>query len=135
MILDGKDIGIKNIEAYYVIHKNSSDKYIKVISNDDKSISFTICDDFDPRNIEINKSVDLIKHIFWDIELITNESYYLFDITKDKVNLTRIDDNLFKLEVNVDKPEMIYSPLGDNATFNNLIINVDISFIYEKEDK
>ena len=134
MILDGKDIGIKNIEAYYIIKKNSSDKYIKVISNDNKSISFIICDDFDPRNIEIMKSVDLIKHIFWDVELVTNESYYLFDITKDKVNLTRINDNLYKLEVNIDKPEMIYSPLGQTATFDCLIINTNIFFKYERDD-
>ena len=134
MILDGKDIGIKEIEAYYIIRKNSIDKYIKVISNDNKSISFTIFDDFDPRDMEKGKCVSLIEHIFWDVDLVTNESYYLFDITKDKVNLTRIDDNLYKLEVNIDKPDMIYSPLGETATFNSLVITADISFKYEREN-
>ena len=80
-------------------------------------------------NLLTNEKIDLIKHIFWDITLKTNDTYYLFDITKDKVYLTRLEDNKFRLEVNIDNPDMIYCP--KNESFKNLTIDVEFSFVYE----
>ena len=132
MIFNDNDIGITKVEAFYILRKNSRDTYIEVSKNDDVRIMFTISDkDFDPRNLKKNVKTDLVKHIYWDVTLKTKETYYLFDLTKDKVFLTRLEDNLFKLEVNITNPDMIYSPLADDATFKNLIINTEFSFIYE----
>ena len=132
MTCNGKDVKEKLVKAFYIIRKGSCDTYIEVISEDENKIVFTFKDnDLDPRKLEVNKVIDLTKHIFWDITLTTKDTYYLFDISKDKVELTRLDDNLFKLDVCVEKPNMIYSPLGVKTTFNNLIIDTEFSFVYE----
>ena len=132
MIFNKDNFGSPDVKAFYVIKKNSFDKYIEIISKDNKRITFTIRDnDFNPQIIEKNKKINLIEYIYWDVELITKETYYLFDITKDKVLLTRLDDNLYNIEVDVKKPDMIYCPLEES--FNNLYINADFSFIYKDE--
>ena len=136
MIFNDNDIGITKVEAFYIIRKNSRDTYIEVIADDDTKIMFTISDnEFDPKKTKKNQKINLVKRIFWDVTLRTKDTYYLFDLTKDKVFLTRLDDNLFKLEVNITNPDMIYSPLADDATFKNLIINTEFSFIYEDSIK
>ena len=102
MIVNDIEEGIKEVEAYYIFKKHSCDTYVKITSKNNKSINFTFNDrDFDPRNMKINEKIDLVKYIYWDVELVTNETYYLFDLTKDKLELTRLNDNLFKLEVKI----------------------------------
>ena len=129
MIFNDHSIEIDKVEAFYIIRKHSFDTYIKVISKDNTSISFTFNkNDFSPKNFKINEKIDLVKHIFWDITLKTNDTYYLFDITKDSVYLTKLEDNKYRLEVNITNPDMIYTPLGENATFDSLIIDVTFSF-------
>ena len=134
MIYNNEKNDILNVEALSIVRKNLCDTYIKVISSNGIIIVFTINDrDFDPRNMELNKTIDLIKNIYWDITLKTKETYYIFDISKDIVKLTRLDDNLYKLEVYIDNPDIIYSPLNENGNFKNLIINIDFSFLYKDE--
>ena len=130
MIFNDHSIEIDKVEAFYIIRKHSFDTYIKVIAKDNTSISFTFNkNDFSPKNFKINEKIDLIKHIFWDITLKTNDTYYLFDISKDKVYLTRLEDNKFRLEVKIENPDMIYCP--KNESFKNLTIDVEFSFVYE----
>lgn len=134
MIFNDENNEIETIEAFYIIRKNSRDTYIKIISKDGKRIIFSFNDsDFDPRKMEKGKKTDIKKYIYWDITLVTKETHYLFDITKDIVNLTRTDDNLYNIEVHVENPDMIYSPSVENASFKNLIINHDFSFVYEEK--
>lgn len=131
MIYNDEKLEIEKVEAFYIIRKTSCDTYIK-ISSKDNNITFDFKDkNFDPRKLEFNKKINLIEYINWDVELITKETYYLFDLSKDKVYLTRLDDNQFKIEVNIEKPDMIYTPLGENKSFKNLIVNTEFSFIYE----
>ncbi len=130
MIYNDETIDINNVEAFYIVRKNSRDTYIK-ISAKDNSITFTISDnDFDPRKLEMNKEIDLVKHIYWDVTLKTKDTYYLFDLTKDRVELTRLEDNKFNIKVDIKNPDMIYSPNEDNPSFKNLIIDTNFSFIY-----
>ena len=131
MIFNDINVEIDKIEAFYIIRKNYYDTYISIKSKDNKSIVFTFKDDFNPKDMILNEKIDLVKQIYWDITFKTNDTFYLFDITKDKVFLTRLDDNKYRLEVNVKNPDMIYCPLGDNESFNNLSIDVTLSFIYE----
>ena len=35
-------------------------------------------------------------------------------ISKDKVYLTRLEDNKFRLEVNIDNPDIIYCPKNES---------------------
>ena len=130
MIFNDHSLKIDKVEAFYIIRKHSFDTYIKVIAKDNTNISFTFNEnDFSPKNFKINEKIDLVKHIFWDITLKTNDTYYIFDISKDKVYLTRLEDNKFRLEVNIDNPDIIYCP--KNESFKNLIIDVTFSFVYE----
>ena len=131
MIFNDINVEIDKIEAFYIIRKNYYDTYISIKSKDNKSIVFTFKDDFNPKDMILNEKIDLVKQISWDITFKTNDTFYLFDITKDKVFLTRLDDNKYRLEVNVKNPDMIYCPLGDNESFDNLSIDVTLSFIYE----
>ena len=129
MIFNNEDLGEPIVKALNIVRKNSFDKYIK-IEKDDKSIAFYFKDkDFNPQNLEKNSKINLIEYVHWDVTLKTKETYYLFDLTKEKVFLTRLDDNLYNIEVNIENPDMIYSPSGE--AFNNIKINVDFPFIYE----
>ena len=120
-----------DINAYFIIRKNSRDTYIEVTSKDGKSINLVFnYDEFDPKKLEINKVIDIKKNIYWDVDFETSGIKYVFDITKDIVNLTRLDDNLFKLEVKVENPDMIFSTPRDEK-FKNLIISKNFSFTYE----
>ena len=134
MICNDKEVEIEKVEAFYIIRKHSWSTYIEVISKEEDRIDFTISDkEFDPRLLKINECVDLVPHICWDVTLNTKETYYLFDLTKDKVELTRLDDNLFKIKVDIENPNMIYSPLASDATFKNLKFETNFSFIYEEK--
>ena len=132
MICNNEELEIDKVEAYYIIRKHSSDTYIEALSKDGKSITFTFnSKEFNPKEMEKYKVYDLVDYIYWDVELVTKDTYYLFDLTKDKVELIRLDDNLYNIKVNIENPDMIYTPLGENETFNNLIIDTNFSFIYE----
>ena len=117
MIYNDEKIEIKNVIA--------NNEFIEIIFDEDKSIVFNFNNKkFNLNDLEKNIEIDLIKKIYWDIELVTKETYYLFDITKEKVSLTKLNDNLFNLEVIIKNPNMIYSPIGKGATFKNFLINV-----------
>lgn len=132
MIFNDKEVEIKKIVAI----SNLKETSIKIIFDNEKNILFTVSDkSFDVKNIEKNKTISLIDKIYWDVSLVTPETYYLFDLSKDKVNLTRLDDNLFKLDVMVEKPNIIYCPLGENESFKNLIINTNFVFVDEDDYK
>ena len=132
MIFNDEDLGIEKVEAFYIQRKTSKSECIEVFSKKGYSICFDFNNEsFDPRSIEIGETVNFIKYINWDVSLATPDSYYLFDITKDVVKLKRLEDNLFNIEVKVENPDMIYSPIVENKPFNNLLINVDFSFEYE----
>ena len=131
MIYNDKSIKSVKVNADYIIRKNSRDTIIEVFF-DDKRIAFCISDDkLDPRNIKIGDTIDLKKHIYWDVEVITKDTYYLFDLTKDIINLKRVDDNLFNIDIRIENPDMIYTPDTINKGFKNLIINSNFSFNYE----
>ncbi len=130
MIFNDKEYDVE-VSGYFIIRNNSRDTYMEVKSNDGKSICFSFnFEDFDPRKLELNKVIDIRKFIYWDVDLVTDDVTYVFDLTKDIVNLTRLDDNLFNLDVKIDNPDMIFSTPRDKS-FTNLIINKDFSFLYE----
>lgn len=120
---------------YILIKKNTNNRYIEIIS---KRKNYRIVlsfkkDAFSPMNMTSNQKIDLVRYINWDVELETNKRYYLFDISKEKVILTKKSDNVFNIQINVENPDMIYSSFGEKATFNKLLINTDFSFSYEEQ--
>ncbi len=131
MVYNDESIKSVKVNADYIIRKNSRDTLIEVFF-DDKRIAFCISDDkLDPRDIKIGDTIDLKKHIYWDVEVITKDTYYLFDLTKDIINLKRVDDNIFNIDIRIENPDMIYTPDTINNGFKNLIINSDFSFNYD----
>lgn len=132
MIYDDKKIEIENVEAFYVIRKNQYITYIEICSKEGQRICFNFNKEgINPESLEKKQTINLIPYLYWDVTLRTQETYFLFDLTKDKVELTRLEDNLFNIKVAIEKPDMIYSPLGDRASFKNLFIDTNFSFCYE----
>ena len=130
MIFNGEDIGIGEVEANYGY-------FIKVSSKDNKYRLFLNFSEkeFDFRKMELNLQIDANKYFYWDTSLAVGESYYLFDISKDDVFITRIDDNRYKLEVNIEDPDTIYSPLGGDFKFDSLKISTEFSFAFDYKPK
>ena len=119
MVFNNINININKIDANYVVRRNSSDTFICIYFDDDKHIVFTFSDELDPKDMKIGETIDLKKHIYWDVELVTKDTYYLFDLTKDIINLKRVDDNIFNIDVIIENPDMIYTPDTINNGFNN----------------
>ncbi len=133
MIYNNKDLGKEKINAYYVIRKHSRDTYIEIVGKDNIKISFYLSDKFDLNNIKINDKFSLIDYIFFDNTLVTKNNRYTFNIEKEVVNLTKLEDNLYNIEVKIDKPDMVYSSPNENKSFDNLYINANFKFIFEDD--
>ena len=120
MIFNNETLEIKKITAQI-------NDYIEIISEDEK-ITFNLSfnrEEFDVNDLELNTKTSIIKYLYWDVTIETKETYYLFDLTKDKVYLTKLDDNKYKIDI--ENPDIIYCPL--NKSFDNLKITSDFSSI------
>ena len=121
MFYNNVDIGISKIDARY---KN----IIEITSLDESVILFLGFNtkEYDVTKMELNKRINIIEYLYWDVSLKVNDGRHLFDITKDKVYLTRLDDNKYRLEVDIENPDMIDSTVGE--TFNSLKVDTEFSF-------
>jgi len=130
MILDGVDVGVSEVKAY-------NDYFIWIISKDGKKEIYFSFNQLNTnfKNMDFNKKISILKYLYWDTTLQTEETYYLFDLTKDEVYLTRLKDNRYRFEVNIENPDMIYCPKGKNERFNSLKIDVEFSFVYDYKPK
>lgn len=120
MIFNNETLEIKKITAQI-------NDYIEIISEDNK-ITFNLSfnrEEFDVNDLKLNIKTSIIKYLYWDVTIETKETYYLFDLTKDKVYLTKLDDNKYKIDI--ENPDIIYCPL--NKSFDNLKITSEFSFI------
>ena len=122
MTFNDENIDI-NVEANY-------NDYIKIFSKDGKKeIYFNFNQkQLDLKNMTINEKLDIVKYLNWDTSIQTEKTYYLFDLSKDKIYLTKIDENKYMLDVDIENPDMIYCPLGSNESFKKLKINAELSF-------
>ena len=128
MFFNGEEIKIKNIDAT-IRDIYNGDFTIHVVG--EKEIEVEFCSNskvIDPRTLKVNERVNILNNIYWDISIKTEDSYYLFDITKDSVYLTRLEDNKYRLEVNVVNPDMIYTPLGEDVAFDSFTIDTTFTF-------
>ena len=121
MIFNDKEYPITNVEANY-------NYFIEIKSNDDISIAFSFnLKEFDYDSMKINETVNFIPYIHWDITLVTKEENYVFDISNNKVELTKLDNNKYELNVEVTNPDMIIP----GNSFNNFSLKVPFSFNYD----
>jgi len=131
MNFNNTDLIITRTEASFIKRKNESNTSIDVYFKDNRFISLTINDDFDPRNININEKINLINHINWDVSFKDNDISYTFDVTKESIELTRIGNNDYSLEVNINNPSMIYTTNDSITSFDTLKFSTKFSFVYE----
>ena len=121
MFYNNEDIGISKIEAYY--------KNIIEITSLDETITLYLgfnTKEYDVMKMEVNKKINIIEYLYWDVSLKVREGRHLFDITDNKVYLTRLDENKFRLEVDIDNPDMIDSNVDE--IFNSLKVDAEFSF-------
>ena len=123
MIFNGEDIGIGNVEATYLIDM--------VIPSKDNLVKLFL--GFNPKKYEfkempLNERIDVVEYLYWDVSLSVNGVSILFDISKDKVFVTRLEDNRFRIEIDVENPDIIYCYEG-NESFTNLKIDTEFSFM------
>lgn len=124
IVYNNRILEIDKITAYL-------NDYIEITSKNEIvtiNLSFN-SEEFDVNNMEINKKTNIVKYLYWDTTLNTKETYYLFDISKDKVYLTKLDNYKYQIEIDIENPDMIYCPLGENESFNNFKVVADFSFI------
>ena len=119
MIFNGEDIGIGNVEATYLIDM--------VIPSKDNLVKLFL--GFNPNKYEfkempLNERIQIIEYLYWDVSLSVNGVSILFDISKDKVFVTRLEDNRFRIEIDVENPDIIYCYEG-NESFTNLKIDTE----------
>lgn len=121
MFLDDKEYKIEKVYLDQVVI------FIETVDNE-LSIHFGFINsnnDFDIKKLDLSGKTDITNKIYWDVTLKTKDTYYLFDISKDKVYLTRINDNKYKIEVEVNDPDMIYSP--SKSAFKSLKIRAEFT--------
>ena len=121
MFYNNEDIGTSKIEAYY--------KNIIEITSLDETITLYLgfnTKEYDVMKMELNKRINIIEYLYWDVSLKVREGRHLFDITDNKVYLTRLDENKFRLEVDIDNPDMIDSNVDE--IFNGLKVDAEFSF-------
>ena len=120
MIFNDITYPITNVEANYKY-------FIKIKSNEDISIVFSFnLKELDYDSLKLNETINFIPYIHWDITLITKEEKYLFDISNNKVELTKLDKNKYELKVEVKNPNMIIP----GNTFDNFSFKTEFEFNY-----
>ena len=118
MIFNDITYPITNVEANYKY-------FIKIKSNEDISIVFSFnLKELDYDSLKLNETINFIPYIHWDITLITKEEKYLFDISNNKVELTKLDKNKYELKVEVKNPNMIIP----GNTFDNFSFKTEFEF-------
>ena len=119
MIFNNVEMNIKEVLAnQYFIEVTSDDISIILGFNQEK---------LDLKSLNINETIDLNKYIYWDVSIKYKDDNLLFDISKDIVELTRIEDNKYKLYIDINNPDMIIP----KPSFDNLKIDTTISFDYD----
>lgn len=128
MIYNNENIEIGFVKAIYndCINIKSIDNKKEIILNFNKN-------NYDFNSINIGQTIDFKKYLCSDTTLKINKTSYLFDLTKDKIFITKIDDNKFKLFVDITNPDIIfiYNPV-ENEIFKNLKIDIEISICDER---
>lgn len=125
MIYNGENIKIGLVEAIYndCIDIKSIDNKKEIILNFNKN-------NYDFNSLSIGQAIDLKKYLCSDTTFKINQTSYLFYLPKASVFITKIDDNKFKLLVNITNPDIIYvyNPV-ENELFKDLKIDIEISFL------
>lgn len=125
MFYNNEDVGISKIDAYYknIIEITSLDEDVTLI------LGFNT-EEYDVMNMELNKRTNIVEYLYWDVSLKVKDGRHLFDITENKIYLTRLEDNKFRLEVDIENPDMIDSTVEED--FINLKLDTIFSFVFDK---
>lgn len=122
-----------NNEYFEITKTNAYYGYsIEIISKDKKFILNFNNEELILDKMELNKTIDLKKYIYFDAYFLDGKMNYCFDIADNKVDLTKIGDNLYKLDVDVKDIDEIVS-YDTDYKLKTIKINTDISFEFDYE--
>lgn len=123
---------IFNDESFEVNVEANYGHFIE-ISNKSKNKKFTLSfapDYKDYRKFKINEKVFVTDDFHWDPTIEDEDGYIVLDTSDINIYLTRLEDNLFLLELGIKNPYVIFST-PENRKLEYFGINVKISFNYD----
>lgn len=113
------------VEANYGYYIEISDK-----NNENRFILSFAPNHKDLKNLKLNERTLVTNDFHWDPGLVTKKGYYVFDIEDTNIYITRLDDNLFKLELGIKNPYVIVTDINDSQV-EYLGVNVEFQFNYD----
>ena len=125
MLINNEEHKIANVIANYGY-------FIDIISNDEDkfTLSFKLEHD-DLKNIELNKRLNVTEQFDFDASLSDKDGYQVIDIYRDNVYITRLEDNLFRLEVIINDAVIMFNK--SKTDLKTLNIDTQFSFNYDYE--
>lgn len=122
---------IFNNESFDVLVEANYEYFIEISANpgDTKFIVAFAPGYKDLKNLKLNERTLVTDDFHWDPSIVRGENYYVIDISDINIYLTRLDENLFKLELGVKEPSVIYSTIEEKLEYFG--INVEFSFNYD----
>ena len=125
MLINNEEHKIANVIANYGY-------FIDIISNDEYkfTLSFKLEHD-DLKTIELNKRLNVTEQFDFDASLSDKDGYQVIDIYRDNVYITRIEDNLFRLEVIINDAVIMFNK--SKTDLKTLNIDTQFSFNYDYE--
>lgn len=127
MNINNEEIKIKNINAYYDNRiELEAENGICLIINFKATPS-------ELKDINLNERLLITDKFYFDASIEKDkENYMCFDISNNEIYLTKIDDNMYRLEIIIDDISII-NKLG-TIDINNIKVDTTITFDYEYKD-
>lgn len=111
MIIDGKKIEIGSVfiadSVYTVQGKKVNTNQITIVSKNKKYefIFWTLVHYNDFNSLKLNEKVDITEKVdYYDIDLIVDGTIYLNNIENTHIYFTKLDENIFQLNVEIIHP-------------------------------
>ena len=115
-----------NIEANY--------GYFIKITNKEKNLEIILNleNEYDYKKMNINQKINMFDYLHSENYLKIDAITYVFYTPKNKIFIEKIDDNRFRLEMNIDKEDIMfsYNKTTIDIPFDTLNIDAEFEFDY-----
>ena len=115
-----------NIEANYgyFIKITDKEKNFEIILN--------LENEYDYKKMNINQKIDMFDYLHSENYLKIDAITYVFYTPKNKIFIEKINDNRFRLEMNIDKEDIMfsYNKTTIDIPFDTLNIDAEFEFDY-----
>ena len=124
---------IFNNKEYEIDRIDTDNENIEIYSKDNEVSLYLIGNPNEYNKIKelpFNERTNVNELFCWDSEVDYNNMSYVFDMSKDDVYITRLNDNKYLLEINIEKPDMIVAYENNKAveekSFDNFRVSTEI---------